>query len=69
MQEAVRLCRLAADQRYPLAQFYLAYCFTNRKEVEHDEVEAAQLHRAAALQGHLLEQIFRGRVLHMRNRS
>ena len=55
MQEAARLYRLAADQRYPSAQYRLAR-FKFGKGVERDFGEAARLFRAAALQGHLQSQ-------------
>ena len=52
MQEAVRLYRLAVDQRYALAQYHLAFCFRNGEGVQQDDQESARLYRAAALQGH-----------------
>ncbi len=52
VQEAIQLYRLAVDQRYPPAQFYLGFCFFHGDGVERDCGEAARLYRAAALQGH-----------------
>jgi TPR repeat protein len=52
VQEAARLYRLAADQRYPYAQFLLAQFCMNGKGAKQDDQEAIRLFRAAAFQGH-----------------
>jgi TPR repeat protein len=46
------LYRLAADQRYAMAQTNLATCFRFGAGTACDEREAARLYRDAAVQGH-----------------
>ncbi len=56
MREAVRLYRLAADQRYALAQARLGFVFKFTLDFRADYQKAPELFRAAALQGHSLSQ-------------
>ena len=50
--EAVRLHRLAAEQRHAGGQSGLGYMFENGLGVAADTAEAIRLHRLAAAQGH-----------------
>jgi serine/threonine protein kinase len=51
-REAVKWYRLAADQRYAIAQYNLGVCYQNGTGVAKDLTEAAKWLRLAADQGH-----------------
>ena len=50
--EAVRLYRLAAEQRHAKAQFTLGWMYANGRGVDRDDAEAVKLYRLAVEQGH-----------------
>ena len=56
------MIRLAADQGYPEAQFYLGFAYTEGRGVPRDDAEAARWVRLAADQGHPYAQGHLGRL-------